>query len=52
MMAHSLGYPTDINRQPDRKKRSQEKQKSTCDIVVETKKQAHLCKHDLYINLQ
>ena len=25
-MAHSLGYPTDIDRQPDRKERSQEKQ--------------------------
>jgi len=26
MMAHLLGYPTDIDRQPDRKERSREKQ--------------------------
>ena len=25
-MAHSLGYPTDIDRQPDREERSREKQ--------------------------
>jgi len=27
MMAHSLDYPTDIDRQPDREERSQEKQR-------------------------
>jgi len=38
MVAHSLGYLTDIDRQPDRKERSQEKQRSSCDVVVKTKK--------------
>ena len=33
-MAHSLGYPTDNNRQPDREERSREKQR----VAVETKK--------------
>jgi len=28
-MAHSLGYPTDIDRRPDRKERSREKQKGS-----------------------
>jgi len=28
-MAHLLGYPTDINRQPNRKERSREKQSSS-----------------------
>jgi len=28
-MAHSLGYPTDNNRQPDRKERSREKQRGS-----------------------
>ena len=28
-MAHSLGYPTDIDRWPDRKERSREKQKGS-----------------------
>jgi len=28
-MAHSLGYPTDIDRQPDRKERSREKQRGS-----------------------
>ena len=51
-MAHSPGYPTDINSRPDRKERSQGKQRSTCDVVVEMKKRACLCKHDLCINLQ
>jgi len=36
MMAHSPGYPTDIDRRPDRKKRSQEKQRSPCDMAVES----------------
>jgi len=27
MMAHSPGYPTDIDKQPDREERSQEKQR-------------------------
>ena len=34
MMAHSLGYPTDIDRKPDGKQRSQRKQRSPCDIAV------------------
>jgi len=28
-MAYSLGYPTDIDRWPDRKERSQEKQRGS-----------------------
>jgi len=28
-MVYSPGYPTDINRQPDRKERSQEKQRGS-----------------------
>ena len=28
-MAHSLGHPTDVNRQPDGKERSQEKQRGS-----------------------
>ena len=40
-MAHSLGYPTDNNRQPDRKERSQKKQRF-CDVAAETKKRALL----------
>ena len=51
MMAHALGYPTDIDRQPDRKERSQGKQKGSHDMTVETKKHACLCKYGLYINL-
>ena len=35
-MAHSLGYPTDIDRKPDRKERSQRKQRSPCDVAGET----------------
>jgi len=37
-MAHSLGYPTDIDRWPDRKERSRGKQRSSYDIAVEMKK--------------
>jgi len=37
-MAHSLGYLIDIDRWPDRKERSREKQRSPCDVVVEMKK--------------
>jgi len=48
-MAHSSGYPTDIDRKPDMKERSQRKQRSPCDVAVETKKRARLCKHDSYI---
>jgi len=50
-MAHSPGYPTDIDSEPDRKEKSWEKQKSPVDMAVETKKQVHLCKYGLYINL-
>jgi len=51
-VAHSLGYLTDIDRQPDKKERSREKQRGSCDMAVETKKQVHLCKHNSYIILQ
>jgi len=47
-MAHSLGYPTDNNRQPDRKERSREKQRgSRCG----SRDEEALClpKCDLYI---
>ena len=37
-MAHSPGYSTDIDKQPDRKERSQEKQRGSHDVAVETKK--------------
>ena len=50
MMAHSLGYPTDNNRQPDREERSQEKQRGSrygsWDEEV-----PYLGKCDLYIKL-
>jgi len=51
-MAHSPGYPTDIDRQSDRKERSWEKQRGSYDVAVEMKKWVHLYKHNLYINLQ
>jgi len=35
MMAHSLDYPTDIDSEPDRKERSQKKQRSPVDVAVE-----------------
>jgi len=38
MIVYLLGYLTDIDKRPDRKKRSQEKQKSSCDVAVEMKK--------------
>ena len=50
MMAHSPGYPTDNNRQPNREERSREKQRGlqrgSWDEEV-----PHLGKHDLYIKL-
>ena len=47
-MAHSLGYPTDNNRWPDRKERSREKQRdSRRDSRDE--EAPHLDKHNLYI---
>jgi len=50
MMAHSPGYPTDNNRQPNRKERSWEKQRGSqrgsWDEEV-----PHLGKHNLYIKL-
>jgi len=51
-MAYSLGYPIDIDRQPDRKERSREKQRGSCDMAVETKKQVYLSKYSSHINLQ
>jgi len=50
-MAHSPGYPTDNNSQPDRKERSREKQRgSRCGSRDE--EALRLGKHDLYIRLQ
>jgi len=49
-MAHSPGYPTDNNRQPDGKGRSWEKQRdSRCGSQDE--EALHLGKRDLYIKL-
>jgi len=42
MMAHSPGYPTDIDRQPDRKERSRKKQRSTCDVAVDDEEEASM----------
>ena len=50
-MAHSPGYPTDNNSQPDREERSREKQRgSRCGSWDE--EALHLGKHNLYIKLQ
>ena len=49
-MAHSPGYPTDINRQPDREKRSREKQRGSRRGSWD-KEAPHLGKHNLYIKL-
>jgi len=49
-MAHLPGYPTDIDRQPDREERSQEKQRgSWCGSWDE--EVPCLGKHNLYIKL-
>ena len=49
-MAHSLGYSTDNNRQPDREERSREKQRgSRCGSWDE--EAPRLPKRDLYIKL-
>jgi len=48
MMAHSLGYPTDNNRWPDRKERSQKKQRGL-QHGSRDKEAPRLGKHDLYI---
>jgi len=50
-MAHSLGYPTDNNRQPDGKERSREKQKGS-RRGSQDEEAPHLGKRDLYIRLQ
>jgi len=49
-MAHSLGYPTDNNRQPDREERSQKKQRGLRRGSWD-EKALHLDKCDLYIKL-
>ena len=50
-MAHSLGYPTDNNRQPDGKERSREKQRG---LWRGSRGEEAPClgKRDLYIKLQ
>jgi len=50
-MAHSPGYPTDNNRQPDGKERSWEKQRGLQRGSWD-KEALCLCKHNLYIKLQ
>ena len=37
-MAHSLGYPTDIDRQPDREGRSREKQ--SCSMTWQSRRRS------------
>ena len=49
-MAHSPGYPTDNNRQPDREERSREKQRGSRRGSWD-EKALHLGKRDLYIKL-
>jgi len=49
-MAHSLSYPIDNNRQPDRKEISREAER-LCDVAVWDEEALHLGKHDLYIKL-
>jgi len=49
-MAHSLGYPTDNNRQPDREERSQEKQRGSRGGSWD-EEAPRLGKRDLYIKL-
>jgi len=48
MMAHSPGYPTDNNRQPDGKERSREKQRGSRHGSRD-EEAPHLGKRDLYI---
>jgi len=47
-MAHSPGYPTDNNRQPDGKERSREKQRGSRRSSRD-EEALRLGKHDLYI---
>ena len=49
-MAHSLGYPTDNNRQPDGKERSREKQRGS-RRGSRDEEAPRLGKRDLYIKL-
>jgi len=49
-MAHSPGYPTDNNRQPDREERSQEKQGDS-RRGSRDEEAPRLGKRDLYIKL-
>ena len=49
-MAHSLGYPTDNNRQSDREERSQEKQRGSQRGSWD-EEAPRLGKRDLYIKL-
>jgi len=50
-MAHLPGYPTDIDRQPDREERSREKQRVFVTWQVRRRREPRLCKHGSYINL-
>jgi len=50
-MAHSLGYPTDNNSQPDRKERSWKKQRGSWRGSWD-EEAPRLGKRDLYIRLQ
>jgi len=49
-MAHSPGYPTDNNRQPDREERSREKQRGSWRGSWD-EEALHLGKRNLYIEL-
>jgi len=49
-MVHLPGYPTDIDRQPDRGERSREKQ-SSLQCGSWDKEALHLGKRNLYIKL-
>ena len=49
-MAHSPGYPTNNNRQPDGKERSREKQRGS-QRGSRDEEALHLGKRDLYIKL-
>jgi len=42
MMAYLLGYPTDIDRQPDRKERTQEKQRGSIMWQLRRSKPAYV----------
>ena len=47
-MVHLPGYPTDIDRQPDREERSQEKQSGSVTWQLRRRSEPRLCKHGLF----